>query len=228
MREAHILGQQRVRADDDLDLAVGEFGLDLLRLLGGDHARELRDAHRQPGEALAETAEVLARQQRGRHDRPRPGRRRTRRRRRRAAPPRSCRSRHRRRSAGPSACPTPCRPASPRSRAAGPRSRDTESARRIPRRSPRAAPRFARLQLALGGDADQFAGDLADALLDARLARLPADPAEPVELRPAFLRAVARQHLDILDRHEELVVAGIDHLQAIVRRAGDSSVSSPS
>ena len=47
------------------------------------------------------------------------------------------------------------------------------------------------------------------------------DAAEPVELRPGLLRAVARQHLDVLDRHEELVVAGVEHLQAIMRRAGD-------
>ncbi len=81
--------------------------------------------------------------------------------------------------------------------------------------------RLAGAQLALGGDADQFAGDLADALLDTGLARLPADPAEPVELRRRVLRAVARQDLDILDRHKQPVVAGIEHPEAIVRRAGD-------
>jgi len=36
--------------------------------------------------------------------------------------------------------------------------------------------------LALGGDADQLVGDVADALAHPRLARLPADPAELVEL----------------------------------------------
>ena len=80
---------------------------------------------------------------------------------------------------------------------------------------------IARAQLALGGDADQLAGDVADALLDPRLARLPGDPAEPVELHPGILGAEARQHLDVLDRHEQLVVAGIEHAQAVVRRAGD-------
>ncbi len=38
------------------------------------------------------------------------------------------------------------------------------------------------LELALGGDGDQFVGDVPDALLDARLARLPRRGAEPVEL----------------------------------------------
>ncbi len=40
--------------------------------------------------------------------------------------------------------------------------------------------RFA--QLPLGGDFDQLSGDLADAVLHPRLARLPAGGAEPVEL----------------------------------------------
>ena len=40
-------------------------------------------------------------------------------------------------------------------------------------------------QLPLGRDLDQLAGDLADAVLHARLARLPADAAEPVELDAA-------------------------------------------
>ncbi len=63
---------------------------------GGDEARGLRDLQRKAPEALGESLEVLARQQRGRHHdghllavRAPP-------RRRRAAPPRSCRSRHRR------------------------------------------------------------------------------------------------------------------------------------
>src|SRR5207247_6839664 len=76
------------------------------------------------------------------------------------------------------------------------------------------------LQLPLGRDPHQFAGDLADALLDPRLARLPADPAEPVELCPGLFRAVARQHLDVLDRHEQPVVAGIEHLRSEERRVG--------
>src|SRR5262249_2063058 len=45
---------------------------------------------------------------------------------------------------------------------------------------PRQAGRLA--QLAFGGDLDQLAGDLADAALHARLARLPVAAAEPVEV----------------------------------------------
>ena len=76
------------------------------------------------------------------------------------------------------------------------------------------------MRCALGGDADQRAGHLAHALLQPRLARLPGDAAELVELRFGVLRAVARQKLDVLDRQEQLVAAGIMELQAVVRRAG--------
>ena len=78
--------------------------------------------------------------------------------------------------------------------------------------------RFA--QLPLGGDLDQFVGDLADAVLHPRLARLPGGAAELVELDAGLLRAVARQKLDVLDRQEQFVAAGVMELQAIVRRAG--------
>ncbi len=75
-------------------------------------------------------------------------------------------------------------------------------------------------QLPLGGDLDQLAGHLADAVLHPRLARLPGGAAEPVELDAGLFRAVARQQLDVLDRQEQLVAAGIVDFQAIVRRAG--------
>ena len=61
------LAEQRVGADDDVDGAVLDALLHLGKLLAGDEARGLRDLHRQPAEALGEGAEVLAREQRGRH-----------------------------------------------------------------------------------------------------------------------------------------------------------------
>ena len=78
--------------------------------------------------------------------------------------------------------------------------------------------RFA--QLPLGRDLDQFARDLADAALHARLARLPAAAAEAVEIDRGFLRAVARQQLDVLHRQEQLVAARVVQFQAVVRGAG--------
>ena len=139
MGETHILGEQRVRADDDVDPAVGEFRLDLLRLLGGDQPRQLRDAQRQPGKALGEAAVMLPRQQGRRHDH------------------RDLRAGHRRDKGGAQrhlglAEPDIAadQPVHRLARghvgervldraAAGPRSRDRGSGRRIPRRSPRAA-----------------------------------------------------------------------------------------
>ncbi len=75
-------------------------------------------------------------------------------------------------------------------------------------------------KLPLGRDLDQFMGDLADAILHPRLARLPAGAAEPVELDVGVLGAVARQQLDVLDRQIELGVFGVVDFQAVVRRAG--------
>ena len=65
--EADRLAEQRMRADDDVDVAFLDAGLDGGEVLGGDQARGLGDAHRQALEALGEGGEVLARQQRGRH-----------------------------------------------------------------------------------------------------------------------------------------------------------------
>ena len=85
--------------------------------------------------------------------------------------------------------------------------------------------RFA--QQPLGGDLDQFAGDLADAVLHPRLARLPGAGAEPVEFDVGAFRAVARQEFDILDRQEQLVAAGVMDFEAIVRRAGGLDGAKP-
>ena len=62
--EADGPAQQRVGADDDVDLAALESRLDFGRALAGDQAREMGDSHRQTGEALAEGGEVLAAEQR--------------------------------------------------------------------------------------------------------------------------------------------------------------------
>src|SRR4029077_6941636 len=74
---------------------------------------------------------------------------------------------------------------------------------------------------AFGGDPDQLAGDVADALLDARLARLPGNPPEAIELDSRILGAEARQDLDILDRDKELVVPGVEQAHAVMRGTGD-------
>ena len=77
------------------------------------------------------------------------------------------------------------------------------------------------VQMPLGGDLDQFAGDLADAVLELGFARLPAAAAEPVQLDIGVVGAVARQQFDILDRQKQLGLGGIMQLETVVRRAGD-------
>jgi hypothetical protein len=47
------------------------------------------------------------------------------------------------------------------------------------------------MQVPLGGDLDQFAGDFADTVLEFRLARLPAAAAQPVQLDISVVLAVA-------------------------------------
>ena len=61
------LGQQRVGADDDVDVAVGEPAPYLGRLLRRHHARQLGDLDGKPREPGRERAEMLAGQQGGRH-----------------------------------------------------------------------------------------------------------------------------------------------------------------
>ena len=73
----------------------------------------------------------------------------------------------------------------------------------------------------LGRDLDQLAGQLADALLDLGLAGLPADAAQLVELHLLVGVAVAGEDVEVLDRDEQLVAAGVDQLQAVVRGAAD-------
>lgn len=61
-----------------------------------------------------------------------------------------------------------------------------------------------RTQFARRRNADQLARDLADALLHLGLAQLPARAAKAIQLRRAFIGAIARQQFDILDRQEQL------------------------
>ena len=75
------------------------------------------------------------------------------------------------------------------------------------------------LELARGSDADKLGRHLADAFLEPRFARLPARPSQPVKLRIAVIRAIARKQFDILNRQIELVATVIDKQQTIMRRA---------
>ena len=216
--EAHALRQQRVGADDDLDRAVGEAGTGLGRLFRADEARELADPERQAAEALGEVLEVLAGEQRRRRD-------------------------HRDLHAGGRG------DVGGAERHLGLAEADVAADQAVHRAARfhvaehvgdgaqlvlglgigeagaellpgvvvgRGQDR-ALAQLALGGEADQPVRHVADARLEPRLLRLPGAAAEAVE--QAFLVAVAREQLDVLDRQVQLVAAGVFEAQALVRRA---------
>jgi hypothetical protein len=65
-RELHVRRQQLVRADDDVDRAVGQARERRLHLLGRAEARQLRHLHRPVGEAVDQGLVVLLGEQRGR------------------------------------------------------------------------------------------------------------------------------------------------------------------
>ena len=82
--------------------------------------------------------------------------------------------------------------------------------------------KFRRLmQLPLGRDLDQITRDLANAVLQLRLAGLPSAAAQLVEFDARLLRAVARQQFDVLHRQIEFGIVGVVKFEAVVRRAGD-------
>ena len=63
--EAHVVLEQAMRADDDVDPPFAELAGDLLAVAARTEARELLDAHRPFGEAVAERLVVLLREQGG-------------------------------------------------------------------------------------------------------------------------------------------------------------------
>ena len=211
--------EQRVRADDDVDRAVFRPSFTSRQLLGADEARGLRDADRQALEALDEGLEVLAREQRRRQTTA------------------TCLPLMAATKAARSATSVLPKPTSPQtSRSIGcpaPRSVSTASMRVLVvgllvreagdelvvgafgRRQSRAPPAAARsAAILISSPAISRIRSFSRALRDCQ-----AVAAEPVELRARLVRAVARQQLDILDRHEELVAARIFELDAVVRSA---------
>ncbi len=214
------LAEQRMGADDDVDGAVGKPLADLGELGAADQTRRLRHLHREAAEALGEGLEMLARQQRGRHHH------------------RHLLARQRHDEGGAQRhlglAEADIAADQPVHRTAGGEIVEHGVDRGalivglvigkagaelvvepVADGEPR---RFA--QMALRRDLDEVGRHLEDARLHARLARLPGAAAEPVEIDRGLLGAVARQQLDVLDRQEQLVVAGVVDFQAVMRRAG--------
>jgi hypothetical protein len=225
--ELDALGEDRVGADDDVDAALRQSLLDRLGLGGGDEAGEAADPEREAVETLDEVRIMLTRKQRRRHHH------------------RHLHPRHRRDEGGPQrhfrlaeadiAADQPVHRLARRQIAQhivdrtilivgfliGEAIDEGGVAARIRLRH------LARFQRALGGDGDEFARDLADALLHPRLARLPGDAAQPVEADALGFGAVAREDVDILDRHVKLVATGIAQRHAIMRRGADRDRGQP-
>ena len=213
------LAEQRVGADHDVDRAVGEALLRQLQLGVRDQPRGLRDLHRKPAEAVGEGLVVLARQQRRRHD------------------DGDLLAAHRRDEGGAQRhlglAETDVAAHEAIHRLAGGEIVDHriddgllvlglvvgEAGAELLVHAVRHGQARRLAQQPRGGDLDQLARHLADAVLQPRLARLPAGAAEPVELDAGLLRAVAREQLDVLDRQIELGVLGVVQLEAVVRRA---------
>ena len=210
--ELDALGQQRMGADDDVDRALLQRRLGLLGLLGRHQARQPADPDRQALEALDEVAVMLARQQ---------GRR---------ADHRDLLARHRRdegraqRDLGLAEADIAAdQPVHRLARGqvvqhVGDRLQLVvglgigEAGAELLVEAFLRAHRLAAPHRALGGDGDQPVGHVGDALLQPRLARLPGDAAQAVERGVLVRRAVAAQHVDVLDRHEQLVAALVGEL----------------
>ena len=208
-----------MRADDDVDRAVGKPRLDLLHLGRRHKARGVRDLDRQAPEALLEGAVMLAGEKRRRHDdgdllagdRRREGR-----------PQRDLGLAE----ADVAAHEPVHRPPDAKVLHDGVDRALLvlglligEAGRELVVEPFRGAEAGGLAQDAGGGDLHQRARHLADALFHPRLAGLPGAAAEPVELDLGLLRPVAGQELDVLDRQEQPVAAVVVDLEAVMRRA---------
>ncbi len=76
------------------------------------------------------------------------------------------------------------------------------------------------VQMPLGRNLDQLAGDLANAVLEFRFPRLPAAAAQPVELDIGVVGTVARQQFDVFDGKKQFCFGGIMQFETIMRCAG--------
>ena len=225
--ESDLVAEQRMRADHDVDVARGQALADLGDLLGRHEARDLLDAQRQAGKALAHHLEMLAHQQRGRRED-----------RHLLAGHRDHERRAQRHLGLAEADVAADQPVHRMARGEIVEHRLDrallilglvvgEARGELLVQAGRRHDQGALAHRPPGRDLDQLARDLADALLDLGLARLPAEPAQLVQLDRAVGRAVARQHVQVLDRHEQLVAALIDQAQAVVRRAGEAERDQP-
>ena len=218
--ELHVLREQAVRADDDVDLAGGEiFERRLLFRLGAEAADHV-DADRERREPVLQGLEVLEREHRGRGE------------------DRDLLAVHHRLEGGAHrhfglavADVAAQQPVHRRRRlhvALDVGDRGALIRREIPLERVLelllpvsvGAEGVARHRLARGVELEQLFRHVAHRLLDARLGLFPGRAAEPVERGPRRA-AVALDQIEPFDRHEELVVAGIAELHELLRLDAD-------
>ena len=216
--EPHLLGQQGMGAHHDIDGAAGQPVAGGGGILRRDKARQRAHLQREAAEPLGKGLRVLARQQRGGRDH------------------RDLLARHRRGEGGAHGhlglAESHVAADQPVHRLArgqvGHHVLDgaklvvgflvgEAGGEFLPRVVRRLQHRGA-AQRALGGDADQAVGHLADAVLEPRLARLPGAAAELVE--QALLVAEAAEQFDVLDRQVKPRALGVFQHQAFVGGAG--------
>ena len=222
-----VLAEQRVGPDHDVDRARRQALADLGQLLGRHEARDLLDAERQALEALAHHLVVLADEQRRRgEDRDLPARH---------GDHERGAERHLGLAEADVAADQPVHRLARGQIVEHGLDRARlilglvvgEARRELLVQAGRRGELRALAQRAARGDLDQLARDLADPLLDPGLPRLPAEPAELVERDLALGRAIAREDVEVLDRHEQLVAALVDQAQAVVGRAAELERDQP-
>ena len=215
--EGHTLGQKRMGADHDIDRAIGHAALRLSGLFLADKARQLPHIDGKPPETIGEGLGVLARQKRGGRDHGHllalgggdKGR---------AHRHFGLAETH---IAHDEAIHRAARLQIGQHIGNGGQLIigfliGKTGAERLPHVGGRNKDRRA-AQFALGGDADQLIGDLAQPLFQLGLLGLPRAAAQPVQ-KPIIL-PIARQQFDILDRQEQPVAACIFQQKAFMRRA---------
>ena len=225
--ERNAFCKQCVRADDDADFAFRDAALDLCRILGGHHARQLGHLHRQALETLGERAEMLSCEQSGRHH-----------------------DGHLCAGHGNCECGTqrdlglaeadiaadePVHRLSCRQilKNIGNGAKlvvgfgEREAGAELVPRAFRGCHRNGIAHAPFGGNADEFACHVAYTLLHARLARLPACAAQFVERHTLRLAAEAGEKFDVLDGKKQLFAAVVDQPETVMRCGADAKRFQP-
>ena len=219
--ELHVLGQEAVRADDDLHLAGGEILERLLLLALGAEPADHVDAHGKRGEALAQRLHVLEREHGRRREEGH------------LLPVHHRLERRAHRHLGLAVADIAAQQAVHRRRRLHVGLDVADRGELVGRQVVRervlelllpvgvGAERVPDHRLARGIELQQLLGHVAHRLLDARLGPFPRRAAEAIDRRPGRAR-VLLDEIQPLNRDEELVFAGVAQLHELLRRLADA------